>query len=110
MEPFNPTMVWFYLCKRPSSFHQIYTFNPTMVWFYPAETLHRRARKTRTFNPTMVWFYPIDAVREWCETGEVAFQSHYGLILSLSKLSVHVRFFDLSIPLWSDFIIYNVST
>ena len=32
------------------------------------------------------------------------FQSHYGLILSIKKLSALQRDIDLSIPLWSDFI------
>ena len=80
-----------------------------------------------TFNPTMVWFYLQRVGVEWLE--RTNFQSHYGLILSWSTCCntdgccfpfnptmvwfyQHVRWspfiakWSLSIPLWSDFIIY----
>ena len=73
----------------------------------------------------MVWFYPESSTRLRVWTNQSAFQSHYGLILSpklfkLPKLVKrafnptmvwfylfqlkHQTHFQLSIPLWSDFI------
>ncbi len=81
-------------------------------------------KRKQPFNPTMVWFYQDEKLRD--NFIEFCFQSHYGLILSLSQnthnyhncsfqshygliLSRAVAFYKknyntLSIPLWSDFI------
>ena len=58
----------------------------------------------KTFNPTMVWFYHKVLVE--IEYHEEFFQSHYGLILSLWKMTTYRGSSSLSIPLWSDFIFW----
>ena len=100
--PFNPTMVWFYrLTGGLWRTLRHFSFNPTMVWFYLPHTLHKM-RKLIAFNPTMVWFYRIlSAISPHID---VDFQSHYGLILSTIYYRKHRLQYDLSIPLWSDFI------
>ena len=96
-----------------------------MVWFYLIRRAVERA-SAAAFNPTMVWFYqksvPLFRVRTY------SFQSHYGLILSnynfrniyqvINSFNPTMVWFyqtcfrddkysisELSIPLWSDFIL-----
>ena len=75
-----------------------------MVWFYLITILSLwYSMSTKSpFNPTMVWFYQtITKVLKYAVKG---FQSHYGLILSVSDWNSEVCRKSLSIPLWSDFI------
>ena len=51
----------------------------------------------------MVWFYL--AIAKSLASDYNVFQSHYGLILSVKSDVVGQRFDELSIPLWSDFIL-----
>ena len=66
---------------------RIWTFNPTMVWFYLNALPSTDSPLTFTFNPTMVWFY--------------LKMRHPGWLSWVSELSI---------PLWSDFIIDNEGT
>ena len=50
----------------------------------------------------MVWFYLAGDTPVWVKNPD--FQSHYGLILSVQKDRTEACIFELSIPLWSDFI------
>ena len=80
------------------------TFNPTMVWFYLSDYQVVGARAViPTFNPTMVWFY-LNYSTAQQNKKEFTFQSHYGLILSYLNSCTWRQICDLSIPLWSDFI------
>ena len=115
------------LSRDESNRIQYLTFNPTMVWFYQNEYDRITTDLTYPFNPTMVWFYR-NANDNLHARRTSGFQSHYGLILSkrlLRMLEIHRRTFnptmvwfyhmiafddellyiDLSIPLWSDFIV-----
>ena len=100
-----------------------------MVWFYPGFHDGQLCDEDETFNPTMVWFYHTKAYSSFKQKQD--FQSHYGLILSVSTAFLQLVLFnpfnptmvwfylfdyfddgtkvnDLSIPLWSDFITVNV--
>ena len=60
-------------------------------------------REGCTFNPTMVWFYQVPFSH--FTPSRTHFQSHYGLILSTSVSLYGIFVKNLSIPLWSDFIV-----
>ena len=106
--------------------HVLFPFNPTMVWFYRQSGLWFTATRTQLSIPLWSDFIAriITCISEW----KTCFQSHYGLILSLSSMikdimssitfnPTMVWFYQgpkpswrarpgwLSIPLWSDFIV-----
>ena len=81
-------------------------FNPILVWFYQW-TARSWPFLVKTFNPILVWFYLSDFSTSSAPI--IAFQSHFGLILSLSRLLTWGCLFRLSIPFWSDFIQIDLS-
>ncbi len=108
-ESFNPTMVWFYHFNKSNDFYEAFGFQShyglilSHAWCDVARSLwylsiplwsdfidyifSQKILQMSTFNPTMVWFYPMG--RFFISIAKYYFQSHYGLILSIS----HFRHF-----------------
>ena len=103
LNTFNPTMVWFYRkgVLRESIEHRLY-FQSHYGLILSWANLIEHILSLFAFNPTMVWFYRAICCQK--ERWSYCFQSHYGLILSSLSYQVNYESFNLSIPLWSDFI------
>ena len=128
MKTFNPTMVWFYQDNsRRDRYKRSWSFNPTMVWFYP-ETITSLI-EIIVFLSIPLWSDFIIDQKDLVHRYPFYFQSHYGLILSVKQAEVtsitlltsafqshyglilsdkykypYKSLYQLSIPLWSDFI------
>ena len=90
---FNPILVWFYLYRKSwTGRWDTKTFNPILVWFYLYDTLKDEIEFDDSFNPILVWFY-LDE-RDKRNSRTISFQSHFGLILSLSNQNEVFDFFD----------------
>ena len=74
-----------------------------MVWFYPAD-FPMTGTVYITFNPTMVWFYQIkDTITEF--TAKLLSIPLWSDFIMYVIILQQYGEFQLSIPLWSDFIV-----
>ena len=124
---FNPILVWFYpstLCELPlskdsfqSHFGLILSIRLLLMMSSCTSTFQSHFglilsmwktphlnKLLLAFNPILVWFYRVYARKrpKDCKS----FQSHFGLILSLRTCKRWLLYNHLSIPFWSDFILF----
>ncbi len=117
---FNPILVWFYLKFRLTSFTSRSSFQSHFGLILSSVPLFRVRTHSEPFNPILVWFYllPNHPLRRtglelsipfWSDfivfipwlmiILSIAFQSHFGLILSVMKVLPTCRFRDTFNPI-----------